>query len=92
MCKVYGPAELRITWQSDEEEPLHDDTLGEEYMREFWRAVEIYGVYGCTVEIRKPVCPCCGRKEWEHAASLWGIIGDDEYHREIEKDLMSEAR
>jgi hypothetical protein len=48
-------------------------------------------VVGCVVETRGPACPCCSRKSWETAASLWSIVGDDAYHREIERELMSEA-
>lgn len=27
---------------------------------------------------------------WEQTESLWGIVGDDDYRREVEKDLLSE--
>jgi hypothetical protein len=46
---------------------------------------------GCVVETRAPACACCGRTDWEVAESLWSIVGDDSYHREIERDLISEV-
>lgn len=85
---TYGPAELRLTWRPDDE-PLE---LGDIPWEDWEPYVEAHGIYGCTVELRRPVCACCGRKDWEHAASLWGIVGDDAYHREIERELISEAR
>jgi hypothetical protein len=84
---TYGPHELRITWQ-DDTEPYDPGDCDD---AETWRYVELYGVAGCVVETRAPACACCGRKSWEVAASLWSIVGDADYHREIERELIAEA-
>jgi hypothetical protein len=84
---VYGPPELRIKWEPDPE-PLEP---GDIPLEEWAPYVDRYGIDGCVVELRAPACPCCGRTSWEHAASLWGIVGDRDYHREIERDLILEA-
>lgn len=83
-----GPVELRIQWLEDTE-PYDPGDFDD---AETWEYVERFGVYGCVVETRPPACACCGAKTWEHAASLWSIVGDADYHREIERDLMAEAR
>jgi hypothetical protein len=82
-----GPIELRIRWTEDPEpyDPGDCDDA------ETWAYVDTYGVYGCVVETRAPACACCGRTEWEHGASLWGIVGDALYHAEVERDLMTEV-
>lgn len=84
---VYGPIEARVRWIEDEIAP----DPGDVDPREFFRYAEMFGVYGCVVETRRPACPCCGLKEWEHAESLWSIIGDADYHREIERELLDEV-
>ena len=105
MPATYGPAELRIRWEPDTEpyDPGDTDhcedhsafTRGcetcERYSSEVWDYVQTWGVFGCIVETRAPACGCCGRTEWEHAASVWSIVGDDAYHREIEAELIAEA-
>lgn len=91
MSKTLGPVELRIRWVPDDEEPQHGFDDDDEMAKDFWSAVELYGVYGCVIETRAPACGCCGRTGWEHAESLWSIIGDADYHREIERDLMMEV-
>lgn len=105
MDKTYGPAELRIRWVEDDE-PYDPGDLDhcedhlyatpgcatcERYSAEIVRQVGTWGVFGCIVETRAPTCACCGRTAWEVAESLWGIVGDDAYHREIERDLMMEV-
>jgi hypothetical protein len=82
-----GPLELRVRWLDDDApyDPGDCDTA------ETWDYVARYGVYGCVVETRKPACPCCGAKTWENAASLWSIVGDADYHREIERELIAEV-
>lgn len=105
MCKTYGPPELRVRWLDDDEpyDPGDTDhcedharfTAGcptcERYCAEVDHYVETYGVLGCVIETRAPACGCCGRTDWEHATSLWSIVGDDDYHREIERELMEEV-
>lgn len=85
--KTYGPTELRISWREDPEpyDPGDCDDA------ETWAYVDLYGVYGCVVELRAPACGCCGRTAWEPAASLWSIVGDADYHRSIERELIAEA-
>lgn len=82
-----GPVEARVRWEIDDQpydwgdiEPTADD----------WDTLERLGVLGCIVEIRRPACACCGIKRWEVAESLWSIVGNDAYHREIERDLFAE--
>lgn len=84
---VYGPPEARISWHEDSE-PIECGDIPE---AEMYALAQQYGVYGCVVELRPPACPCCGAKSWEHVASLWGIIGDADYHRHIERELTDEA-
>jgi hypothetical protein len=89
---TYGPPELRIRWEPDPEPyDIGDIDNAEDREAEVWAYVDLHGVYGCTVELRRPACACCGRTDWEIGASLWGIVGDDGYHREIERELMAEA-
>jgi hypothetical protein len=86
--QTIGPAELRIQWLED----LEPYEMGDaEDAAETARYLDLYGVMGCVVETRRPACACCGVKQWEHAASLWSIVGDADYHREIERELMSEV-
>jgi len=87
--KTYGPPELRIQWQPDEEPYDWGDI---DPTPEDWDELGRLGVFGCVVELRPPACGCCGRTAWEHAASLWSIVGDDAYHREIERELIAEAQ
>lgn len=84
---TYGPPECRIQWLEDTEpyDPGDCDDA------ETWEYVERCGVYGCVLETRGPACGCCGARVWEHAASLWSIVGDEDYHREIERELMAEV-
>jgi hypothetical protein len=103
---TYGPAQLRVRWLDDDEpydpgdmdhcedhrEPTRGCETCDAYSREVWHEVETWGVYGCVLETRAPACGCCGRTDWEHAASLWGIVGDADYHREVEAELMSEVQ
>ena len=84
---TYGPAEARILWVEDQEAPDPGDCDD----AAFWQSVQDFGVFGCVVETRAPTCACCGVKQWEHAASLWGIIGDADYHCEIERELLTEV-
>ena len=90
MPATYGPVQMRVTWHPDLE-PYDwgdiDPTLDER------RAVEREGVWGCVVEIRPPACGCCGRTDWEHGSSLWGVTspGDPSYYREIERECMADA-
>lgn len=84
---TYGPAELRVTWHEDAE-PYDPGDFDD---AETWRYVELYGVYGCIVELRPAACGCRGRTDWEHAADLWSIVGDADYHREIERELIAAA-
>ena len=90
MTATYGPSELRVRWIADDEpyDPGDYDPADEAAI---WAYVETHGVYGCVVETRAPACACCGLTEWQHAASLWSIVGDDAYHREVEADLVAEA-
>lgn len=83
-----GPAELRIRWEHDDEPYDWGDI---EPTAEDWAYLETYGVAGCIVEIRPPACACCGRTDWEHAVSLWSIVGDAAYHRHIERELIAEV-
>lgn len=85
---TYGPIEARVKWVVDEE-PY--DVGDAEDREDAARYVETYGVFGCVIETRKPVCACCGVAVWEHGASLWSIVGDADYHREIERELMAEV-
>jgi hypothetical protein len=85
---THGPVEARVRWEIDDApydwgdiDPTADD----------WHYLEVHGVWGCIVEIRPPACACCGRTDWQHGASLWGIVGDESYHREIERDLIAEV-
>lgn len=87
MHTTYGPAELRIRWVEDDE-PYDPGDFDD---AETWHYVELYGVYGCIIETRAPTCGCCGRTEWQHAESLWSIVGDDDYHRTIERELVAEV-
>jgi hypothetical protein len=85
---TYGPPELRIRWMPDEEPYDWGDI---EPTEEDWDTLEREGVYGCVIELRPPACACCGRTDWQHATSLWSIVGDDAYHRTIERELIAEA-
>lgn len=87
LCPTYGPPELRVRWV-DDDEPYDPGDCDD---AETWRYVELYGVVGCVVEVRPPACGCCGRTDWQHAASLWSIVGDNDYHREIERELIAGA-
>lgn len=80
---VHGPAELRITWEPDPEPYELGDA---EDPAETVRHIETYGVFGCIVEMRRPAC-----QSWEPVASLWGVVGNDEYWRAIEHELLKEA-
>jgi hypothetical protein len=89
---TYGPPELRVEWVIDKEpyDPGDvDEADAEAFYAELNRLLELYGVYGCVIETRAPACGCCGAKAWEHAASLWSIVGDADYH--LERDLIAEA-
>jgi hypothetical protein len=88
MRATYGPVELRITWQPDSEPYQLGDAEDAELTEHY---IDLYGVQGCVVETRAPACACCGLTQWEHAASLWSIVGDENYMREIERDLISEV-
>jgi hypothetical protein len=83
-----GPVEARIRWMEDDEPYDWGDI---EPTAEDWGYLETYGVMGCVVEIRRPACGCCGRTDWEVAESLWSIVGDESYHREIERELLAEV-
>jgi hypothetical protein len=85
---IYGPVELRVRWEEDPEP--YDVGDAEDHI-ETAHYVETYGVCGCVVEVRRPACACCGFKQWAHAVSLWSIVGDADYHREVERELISEA-
>lgn len=88
MCTTLGPVEARIKWLEDEEPYEIGDA---EDPIDAQRYVETCGVLGCVVETRKPVCGCCGVSSWEHAASLWSIVGDADFHRVVESELLDEA-
>lgn len=102
---TYGPPECRVRWEYDDMPYDPGDTdhceahseytrgceVCERYSREVWDYVDRFGVYGCIVELRAPACAYCGHKEWEVADSLWGIVGDGDYHREVERELVAEA-
>lgn len=88
--KTYGPVQLRVGWITDEEAPDPGDGTAAE-IAEFWRYVELYGVWGCIVETRAPACGCCGQTEWEQVASLWGVVGDREYCAGIERELIADV-
>lgn len=83
----YGPLAVRVRWVPDDE-PIECGDIPE---AEMYAYAERYGVYGVIVETRAPACPCCGHVAWIEAASLWSIIGDDAYHREIEREMIREA-
>lgn len=85
---TYGPAELRVTWHADDEPYDWGDI---DPTPEDYAYLELYGVCGCVVELRPPACGCCGRTDWEYAADLWSIVGDADYHREIERELIAAA-
>jgi hypothetical protein len=87
-CKTYGPVELRIRWMEDDEQYDWGDI---EPTQEDWNYLDQFGVMGCVLQTREPACACCGRTQWEVAESLWSIVGDDSYHREIERELMAEV-
>jgi hypothetical protein len=86
-CTPIGPHELRILWEPDPE-PYDPGDIPLEDVQPY---IDMFGVDGCVIETRGPACPNCGRKSWEHAASLWGIVGDADYHRTIESELMAEV-
>jgi hypothetical protein len=86
--KTYGPMELRIKWMMDETPYDYGDA---EDQGETDHYIDLYGVMGCVLETRPPACACCGLKDWTHATSLWSIVGDDDYHRTIERELMAEV-
>lgn len=87
-AKVYGPVEARARWEIDDQ-PYDPGDCND---AETWAYVEQFGVFGCIVETRGPACPCCGAEpQWEHAQSLWSIVGDADYHREIERELFAEV-
>lgn len=101
--KRFGPWEerglARVYWVEDTE-PYDDsyvDTWGEppeeaeRLKAEIRHTNELYGVWGCVVDIRQKAIDC-----WEHASSLWAITFNqdrrkDPYHLEVEADLMHEA-
>lgn len=85
---THGPAELRIRWEEDWE-PY--DLGDAEVPGETQRYIDMYGVCGCIIETRAPSCACCGHTSWKVAQSLWSIVGDDAYHREIERELIAEV-
>lgn len=84
---AYGPIEARVRWVEDTESPDPGDCDPDE----FFASAEQYGVFGCVIETRGPACPCCGAHEWQPAESLWSIIGPDDYHREVERELLAEV-
>lgn len=86
---------IRFTWEYDTDyQPDGDYDLELERRRlesGEWEAL------GCIAEVPR-ACPHCGNTlegEWDHAASLWGIVveagGEDSYQREVEVDLADEA-
>jgi hypothetical protein len=87
---TYGPVEARVRWEADDVPYDWGDIDPTPDERE---DVEIEGVWGCVVEVRRPACGCCGRADWEHGASLWGVTspGDGCYYREVERDLLLEV-
>ena len=85
---IYGPVQARVRWEYDSE-PLE---MGDIPAEDWEPYVDAYGVMGCIVEARPPACPCCEREpDWQHVTSLWNIVGDDAYHREVERDLFAEV-
>jgi len=95
---------VRVTWQDDPDPDCSylDQDCYTQKDRDDWKRRYNNGtltVEGCTVEVLKvtPACAHCGRAEsrvWKHAASLWGIglLGDDPYRRDVEADLLAEAK
>jgi hypothetical protein len=90
MNTTIGPVECRVRWEPDDHpfdwgdiDPSPDER----------RAVEREGVWGCIVEIRRPACACCGRTDWEHGSSLWGVTApyDTSYYRTVERECMGES-
>jgi hypothetical protein len=90
MTTTYGPPEARVRWEPDDHPFDWGDIEPTDSERE---DVDLEGVWGCVVELRPPACACCGRKDWQHGSSLWGVTspGDDSYYRTVELDVMAEA-
>jgi hypothetical protein len=72
-----------IEWHDD---PDYIGAGGDIPDDEWADAVEQYGHPGCVIK-RKQTCG-----HWDVAASLWSIVGDENYHRVVMAELASEAR
>lgn len=95
---------IRVRWEHDPEPDFSylDQDCFTQRDRDLYKKQYNNGtltVEGCTVEVLKvtPACAHCGRAEsrvWKHAASLWGIelLGDDPYRRDVEADLLADAK
>jgi hypothetical protein len=88
--RVHGPVQARVRWEPDNE-PYDWGDIGP--TSEDYDYLEMHPPEGCIVEIRRPALlhPDAPAPQWEHAASLWSIVGDDAYHREVERELIAEV-
>lgn len=75
----------RVLWEEDDISA--EDARGDIPLDEWLESVERFGLLGCVVEVWDP----SPGKGWTHAASLWSIVGDDNYHRVVEAELADEA-
>ena len=85
--ELYSPAD---SWGLDEPEQSRAVAWESERLADGRLVAE-----GCIAEVPRS-CPHCDGEladEWEHVASLWGIVHEsgDEYAREVERELAREA-
>lgn len=73
--------DVRFRWLEDDESPEYGDIPPAEMDEE----IRQHGHMGCIMERQ---CSCCGL--WVEVASLWGIVGDEDYHREVERNFLRE--
>lgn len=74
--------DVRFRWLEDDDEPEYGDIPPAQMDEE----IRQHGHMGCIMERQ---CSCCGL--WVEVDSLWGIVGDEDYHREVERNFAPDA-